>query len=338
MKAYCLHGIGDLRYEEIDTPDINPGWVLVKVKTAGICSSDIPRIFKKGTYHFPTVPGHEFAGIVDKVADENDSFFLGKKVGVFPLIPCRKCDYCNRGKYELCSNYDYIGSRRDGAFAEYVAVPTWNLIELGDDIQYTEAAMLEPLAVALHAVKQMQLKGDENVAVVGTGMIAFGAAQWAMIMGARSVTIIGRSESKRKFAESIGNIKYSSEIQSSEQFDAVLEAVGSNKAIEQTLGLVRPEGTVVLMGNPEGDINLRQDVYWKILRKQIILKGTWNSSYESNRFCDWREVRDNLNNHNLQVSGLISHIFNQDDLNDALDLMRHHTEPYCKVMTLWNEE
>lgn len=337
MKAYSLHGIGDLRYEEIDVPNIKHGWVLVRVKAAGICSSDIPRIFKKGTYHFPTIPGHEFAGIVEKVKNEDEEYLIGKKVGVFPLIPCMKCSFCKRGKYELCSNYDYIGSRRDGAFAQYVAVPTWNLIDIGDDIQYAEAAMMEPLAVSLHAIKQMQLKGNENVAVVGTGMIAFAAAQWAMIKGAQSVTIIGRSERKRVLAESFGNIKYLSEMPSSEQFDAVLEAVGSNNAIEQTLSLVRPEGTVVLMGNPEGDIQLKQDMYWKILRKQINIIGTWNSSYENNQMCDWSEVRDNLKSHNLHVNRLISHYFRQDELREALDVMLHHTEPYCKVMTLWNE-
>ena len=337
MKAYNLHGIGDLRYEDILIPDITSGWALVKVKAAGICSSDIPRIFQDGTYHFPTIPGHEFAGIVEKVADEENNHYIGKKVGVFPLIPCRNCDCCRKGKYELCSNYDYIGSRRDGAFAEYVSVPVWNLVELGEEVKYTEAAMMEPLAVSLHGVRQIQLKRNERVAVIGTGMIAFAAAQWVMLKGASDVTVIGRSEEKRKIANTFDNIKYAVGVQTTEQYDAVLEAVGSNTSIEQALTIVRPEGTVVLMGNPEGDIHLRKDVYWRILRKQLKVRGTWNSSYEKNQLCDWSEVRDNLNNHNIRVDGLITHYYTQNKLNDALDLMLHHKEAYCKVMTLWNE-
>ncbi len=338
MNAYNLYGIGDLRFESIDIPDIASGWALVKVKAAGICSSDIPRIYKNGTYHFPTIPGHEFSGIVEKVANNADKHYEGKKVGVFPLIPCKKCDYCKRGKYELCNNYDYIGSRRNGAFAEYVAVPTWNLVELDNGIKYTDAAMMEPLAVSLHSIKQMELKGNEDVAVIGTGMIALSAAQWAILKGARSVTIIGRSDSKRKLVESFENVRYLIGIDHSVQFDAVLEAVGSNLAVEQALSIVKPEGVVVLMGNPEGDIKLEQNIYWTILRKQIIVKGTWNSSYEKNQFCDWSEVQDNLKNKNIQVSGLISHVFNQNELMKALELMLAHKEPYCKVMTLWNEE
>ena len=116
MKAYVLHGIGDLRHEDCALPEIRPGWALVKVTAAGICSSDIPRIFEKGTYHFPTIPGHEFSGRVEKTADESDKEWVNKRVGIFPLIPCKKCASCEKGQYETCSNYDYIGSRRDGGF------------------------------------------------------------------------------------------------------------------------------------------------------------------------------------------------------------------------------
>ena len=87
MKAYVLKGINDLCYCDVPSPKLEKGWCIIKVKAAGICSSDIPRIYTKGTYHFPTIPGHEFAGIVAETNPE-DSALLGKKVGVFPLIPC----------------------------------------------------------------------------------------------------------------------------------------------------------------------------------------------------------------------------------------------------------
>ena len=94
MKAYVLHGVGDLRYEDRLLPEIGPGWVLVRVLAAGICSSDIPRIFDKGTYHFPTIPGHEFCGVVERAADPEGKSWLGKRVGVYPLIPCKRCVSC----------------------------------------------------------------------------------------------------------------------------------------------------------------------------------------------------------------------------------------------------
>ena len=338
MKAYQLHAVGDLRYEDIPRPECPSGWCIVKVKAAGICSSDIPRIYKKGTYHFPTIPGHEFSGIVDSVADIENNNLVGRNVGIFPLIPCKTCESCRHGRYELCSNYDYIGSRRDGGFAEYVAVPIWNLIELDGDISFIEAAMMEPLAVSLHAVNQMDLKDLDRVAIVGTGMIAFAAAQWVVSKGVKSVTVIGRSEEKRKVAESIGSVCYATYEECNQLYEVVLEAVGSNESINRAIKLTDTGGTLVLMGNPEGNINLAQDIYWRILRKQLIVKGTWNSSYEKEKPSDWAEVRDALRDKKINVKSLVSHVFPQQKLIQATEMMNMHKEPYCKVMTVWNEE
>ena len=96
MKAYVLHKVSDLRYENVPMPECPKGWAVVQVKAAGICSSDIARVFIKGTYHFPTIPGHEFSGIVYSVADEEHQSWVGKRVGIFPLIPCRECPQCKQ--------------------------------------------------------------------------------------------------------------------------------------------------------------------------------------------------------------------------------------------------
>lgn len=336
MKAYNLYNIGDLRYEETDYPECPKGWSIVKVKYAGICSSDIARIFAKGTYHFPTIPGHEFSGIVDQVADEEYRFLVGKKVGIFPLIPCRECEQCRNRHYEMCSHYDYIGSRRDGGFAEYVAVPVWNLVELPENVPLKEAAMMEPLAVALHAMKMADIKKGDKVGIIGTGMIAFAAAQWARKLGATTVTVIGRSEDKKALADTIPGICYAVSDGFFDEFDVVLEAVGSNSAIDKAVNVTKAGGHLILMGNPEGDILLQQNTYWRILRKQIVVTGTWNSSYENNKSCDWSEVCDALAEGTINAISLISHEFTQEALSDGLELMRIHREPYCKIMLSWN--
>lgn len=337
MKAYPLRTIGSIQYEDVSYPKLDEDWCIVQVKAAGICSSDIPRIFKKGTYHFPTICGHEFSGIVFDVCNKEHESLLGKRVSVFPLIPCRECEQCKQHKYEMCTHYDYIGSRRDGAFAEYVAVPIWNLIEISNDTTFEEGAMFEPLSVSLHAVKMFNVKSNDEIAIVGTGMIAFAAAQWCVALGAKSVTVLGRSANKKMIADSISGINYQIITECHEQFDCVLEAVGSNEAIINSVNLSKAGGKIVLMGNPDGDISFPQDVYWKILRKQLVLLGTWNSSYEKDDLCDWSEVRDALANHTLDVNSLLSHSFSQDKLIDALNLMYEHKEPYCKVMTIWNK-
>lgn len=332
MKAYVLHGVNDLRYDDVEHPSCPEGWAIVKVKAAGICSSDIPRIFTKGTYHFPTIPGHEFSGIVESVGSKKDSHFVGYHVGVFPLIPCRECPQCLEHRYEMCAHYDYIGSRRNGAFAEYVATPIWNLIKLDDSIPFTSAAMLEPLSVALHALRQGKLEKESKVGIIGTGMIGIAAGLWAKSLNADEVTIIGRSEDKRSLVERCG-LAYSIE---ADEYDFVLEAVGSPESISKAINITMPGGSLVLMGNPSGDIMLDQNTYWRILRKQIQLCGTWNSSYDGVNSSDWTEAINALSNEKLNVQPLISHSFNQECLMDGLDLMRNKKEPYCKVMTTWN--
>lgn len=334
MKAYVLHQINDLRYDEVPMPDCPCGWAIIKVKAASICSSDIPRIFTKGTYHFPTIPGHEFSGIVENVGSPADEYLLGKHVGVFPLIPCRECEQCQSKHYEMCSNYDYIGSRRNGAFAEYVAVPVWNLIPLNDNIPFKAAAMLEPLSVALHAIKVGNLQAGMRVGIVGTGMIGIAAGLWAKRMKAADVHIIGRSKEKRKIVENCG-LTY--RIQSLVEYDFVLEAVGTPSAITSAITMTRPGGNLVLMGNPSCDILLNQDVYWRILRKQLHLFGTWNSAFDATNPSDWTEAVTTLANGEMDVLPLISHTFSQENLMEGLELMRDKKETYCKVMTLWNE-
>ena len=338
MKAYTLCAVDDLQCKDVEVPSYPSGWCLVKVYAAGICSSDIPRIFTKGTYHFPTIPGHEFAGRVEKVADKENEHLIGRKVAVFPLIPCRKCEQCLKGHYEMCAHYDYIGSRRDGAFAEYVAVPVWNLIELNENVSFEEAAMMEPLSVALHAMKQSGLHRGNTFAVVGTGMIAFAAAQWAGKMGASSVTILGRSPEKRGIAEKLTGVEYKIASECTDEFDVVLEAVGTPTAIEQSIQFTTAGGTLVLMGNPSSDIHLKQNVYWRILRKQLKVIGTWNSSYEYHQPCDWFEVKEALENNEIQAKALISHRYAAEQLYDGLELMRMHKEPFCKVMTIWQQD
>lgn len=339
MKAYVLNKIGDLSYQDVPKPELKKDWALIKVKAAGICSSDIPRIYERGTYHFPTIPGHEFAGDVVKVNGEKYTDIVGKRVSVFPLIPCGKCSQCKKKMYEMCENYDYIGSRRNGGFAEYVEVPVWNLIELGENISYESAALMEPLSVALHAIRKANISKNNNIAIIGTGTIAIAISQILNALGYSRVGIIARNGNKKPLVSRFGNVKYIIENQSnSELFDIVFECVGSEEAIEQSLKYAGTGAQIILVGNPYGDINLPQNLYWKILRKQLTLKGTWNSTYDGENESDWTVVRNMLQNNQINTGDMITHKYHQTDLIKALNVMKNHKELYCKVMTFWNEE
>lgn len=184
MKAANLHAPGDIRCEEVPVPEPGPGEVLIKVKACGVCGSDIPRVMQTGTYRFPTIPGHEFSGEVVGGGPGTETITPGQRVTVVPLIPCRKCSYCANGKYHLCADYDYLGSRRDGAFAEFVKVPAGNLMPLPDGVDFELGALTDPAAIALHAVRKLGLNPGDRVAVFGTGPIGAMALQWAKIVGA----------------------------------------------------------------------------------------------------------------------------------------------------------
>ncbi len=187
MKACVLKEVGSLVYEEVPEPMLREGEVLLKVKACGICSSDIPRIFVTGTYHFPTIPGHEFSGEIIDAADDAGRALIGKHAAVFPLLPCRKCPSCAVGAYARCEKYGYFGSRCDGAFAEYISVPVWNIMVIPDELPFTTAALCEPAAVGCHCADSAEIRTGDTAAVIGTGAIGLTAALWAKIFGAGKV-------------------------------------------------------------------------------------------------------------------------------------------------------
>lgn len=336
MKAYVLHEINKFTLEETKPPVAEANEVIVRVKAAGICGSDIPRIFTSGTYHYPLIPGHEFSGEVVPDADDREKLG-GKRVGVFPLIPCRKCSQCMAGKYEMCRDYDYIGSRRNGAFAQYVSVPKDNLIFLPENVSFEAAAMLEPAAVAAHAVRAIKPKKDETVAVCGLGTIGLLVVMMLLEAGIKDIIVFGNHEYQRQTAVSLG-VKPENVGLKNRPIDVFFECVGSEETVGWAINLTKPGGRVMLVGNPRGDMLLSKDTYWKILRNQLTLLGTWNSSFSLDGFKnltnpdDWNYVLDRMATGKLNVEKLITHRFDMDNFHKGFEIMRDKSEPYTKEM------
>ena len=158
MKAVRLFAPGDVRCVEIDVPKIeNAGDVLIRVKSCGVCGSDIQRVMVKGAYHHPITIGHEFAGEVVECAKEVTDTQPGDRVTIMPLIPCGKCEHCMVGNYQLCDDYVYYGSRIEGAMAEYIRVSSNNILKLPENVDYEAGSMTDPAAIAIHAVKNFNI-------------------------------------------------------------------------------------------------------------------------------------------------------------------------------------
>ena len=324
MNAAVLHAVGDLRFERVNIPKREKGEVLLKIFASGICGSDIARIFTKGTYNFPTIPGHEFAG---EIVESENKNLIGRKAAVFPMLPCRNCGACEIGEYAQCENYDYYGSRRDGGFAEYIAVKEWNLVMIPDGLSYEEAAICEPAAVALHAINQANIKLGDKVVIYGAGPIGMLLSQWAKINGAGLVKVADIDPTKIEFAKKSGFGEYNGSFKA----DVVIEGSGASSALENCLKTAGNFGRVVLMGNPLGDMNISQKAYWEILRKQLILAGTWNSSYNGMK-NEWQISLDAMKSGSLNVKPLITHRFDLKNCNKAFEMMRDKKEFYSKVL------
>lgn len=342
MNACVLKEIGRLCYESVENPKPARGEVLLHIKYCGICSSDIDRIFKTGTYHFPTIPGHEFSGEIVELGEDVDGTYLGKRAVVYPLLPCFHCPSCEVGEYARCDSYSYFGSRRDGAFAEYVAVPIWNLVRFSDKLPFDLAALCEPATVALHAIRAAHIALGDTVVVIGSGTIGLLASMWARIHGASKVIVVGRGEEKLKTARELGFQHIISTLtQDAERkiralteekgADTVLEMVGSSSAIRMAVCCVKKGGTVVLTGNPSGNIELERNVYWKILREELTLRGTWNSSYNSDQ-NDWTTVLEYMEKGILSVEKLITHQFPLREWKKAFEVLQNKENGAVKVM------
>ena len=350
MKAWVLHGINDFRYETVGKPALSDNEVLVAVRAAGICGSDVPRVYRTGTYSYPLIPGHEFSGIVTECGKAADKSLMGIRAGIFPLIPCGECRPCRNRQYEMCRHYSYLGSRRDGGFAEFAAVPAENLIRLPDNVSFEEAAMLEPMAVAVHAIRQVGFSGEDTIVVCGLGTIGLLVLMFLMEMeGASSqkILVVGNKDFQRRTVEQMGlppECYCDSRRQDAHQWlmertngqgaDIFFECVGKNDTVVQAVDAAAPAGRIVLVGNPASDIILEKSVYWKLLRNQITVKGTWNSSFTGVPDDDWHYALDRLSRKRIDPKILITHCFALGDLEQGLRIMRNKEEDYCKVMSV----
>lgn len=345
MKAYVLHAVGDLRYEDVEKPTLEEDTVLVKVQKVGICGSDIPRIYRTGAYSHPLIPGHEFAGTVAEIGKKVEQEWLGKRVGVFPLIPCKECPQCHKRQYEMCQHYSYLGSRTDGGFAEYVRVPVWNLIELPSNVSFDQAAMLEPTSVAMHAVREIKVQPEDSVAVCGLGTIGLLIVMMLCGMGCHDIYVIGNKDIQKRMALALGipaeRFCDSRESEASEWLknttdgqgvDVFFDCVGKNEVLENAIQSTTARGRVMLVGNPASDVHLDKNVYWRILRRQLTLKGTWNSSFTHELDDDWHLVLSALQEGRIHPERLITHNLALAELYHGLECMRDKSEEYVKIM------
>ncbi len=279
MKAAVWHGRRDVRIEDIpEPPSPGPGEVKLKVEWCGICGTDLheyaagPIFTQVNTPHplslrmAPLTPGHEFAGTVVEVGDGVTSVAVGDRVAPNPLLRCGECDYCRQGLPQLCTQIGFLGCHSDGGFGEYVnfnvvrgAHPVPILYKLPDNVSFDAGAMVEPLAVGLHAVNRGHMRPGENVVIVGAGPIGDCTVQAAKACGAGQIIVLEPSARRRQFAQELGATAVIDplavdpaeavrDLTRGKGADLAIECVGGEKTLQLALGSLRKDGRTVVVG------------------------------------------------------------------------------------------
>lgn len=321
MDAAVLYAPGDLRFEKTKIPSqLSSDEVLIKVKAAGICGSDLERVMKTGTYNFPTIPGHEFCGEIAETGGEFRDFHKGDRVIVAPILPCYQCEFCQNGNYGQCDNYNYLGSRTNGGFAQYVKAPVKNLMRLPERMSFIEGAVVEPAAVTLHGIKKVGVTVGDTVAVLGCGPIGLFAVQFAKIMGATKIIAVDIAIDKLDLAKQIGadiciNAMDNDPVvaiqthTNNKGVNIAIETAGVSSTQEQCLRIAKKQGRVLYLGTAHKDVVIPPKTFEAIIRNEITIVGSWNSYSAPFPGIEWHATIQFINSGSLKIKPIITHTF-----------------------------
>ncbi|HUU27092.1 MAG TPA: galactitol-1-phosphate 5-dehydrogenase [archaeon] len=294
MKALVLKEYNKLVYEDIPVPEFGEDEVLIRVKACGICGSDIHGLDgSTGRRVPPLVMGHEASGIVVGLGSRVSDLRAGERVTFDSTIYCGACEFCREGRINLCDNRRVIGVscdeyRRNGAFAEYIAVPGRCVYPIPDTLSFEQAATVEPLSVAVHAVSRTGVSSGDTAVVVGAGMVGLLAIQVLRARGCKYIYAADIDLERLRLACKLGadeGFNPSLSDLPAEVFrrtggrgaDVVLEAVGLTSTVQSSVALLRKGGSLALVGNLSAEVGLPLQ---KTVARELSLYGSCASSGE----------------------------------------------------------
>jgi L-iditol 2-dehydrogenase len=339
MKAVLLKANRQFELTDLPFASLAANACRIRVRNVGVCSSDIQRSCEEGAYFYPLVMGHEFAGEIAEVGHSVQGFQVGDRVVIFPLLPCFKCSACEEEQYVKCRDYDYYGSRRHGAYAEYVDVNAWNILKLPDEVSFKDAATVEPLAVVIHALRRVGLLNASNVqmpsslCIIGAGFLGLLMAQICHLRYPHlPLTLYDRNAFKLDIAKPYAHQtfllssqeEWASHLSSGEnKYDLVVEASGTPSMFCHSIALANPGATVLWMGNITDNLNLSKSLASQILRKELNIMGTWNSLYRPGKSDDWKDALE-LISQGLRPSELVTHWISLEQVPEILSRFNDH--------------
>ena len=339
MKANLYYGKKDIRYEEMEIPEITSEEILIKMEACGLCGTDIQKILE-GTAKAPVVLGHEVVGKVIKTGKNVNKFSVGDRVITAIHVPCFTCHYCNKGHYTMCDQFRKTNIE-PGGFAEYIKIPEPHVKHLvhkiSDNISNEEAALAEPIACCIHGLKAADIQANDTVMIMGAGQIGIIHAQLASLKGASKVIITDISDFKLNKAKELG-VQYTinvlnenlqekiNAITNNEGIDIIVIAAGNSSLLEDAMKLVRKGGKIIVF-SPFDKNNMVTIDAGRFFMDEISIIGTYSVTP-----YDFPEALDIIEKEKINIKDMITHVFPLENLKEALELASDPQNEYLKIV------
>jgi L-iditol 2-dehydrogenase len=341
VRAAVLEGRGVLAIREVPDPVPGPDDVLLEIHATAVCGSDIHR-YRRGHRTYPLILGHEAAGVIRAVGANAEPALLGRRAALIPLVPCHRCEQCLAGRFSACTTYSFVGSRRDGAFAELVAVPARNVLPVPDEVPFESAALIEPATVARHMLDLGGFVAGGSAVVLGAGSIGLMAIAWLRLLGASLIVATDVVEANLAAARAVGaGIALDASREdvvaavlklTGSGVDLTLEATGSPAALAQTVDLTRPRGAIVLGGNQPPDATLPMTLVERLMRRELTLAGCFMSYSAPWPGHEWIDALGAVVTGGLDMPAMISHRAPLSDAPRLFDAIAEHGLAHRKIV------
>lgn len=341
MRTMKLTGIREM--EMFDVPDpllINESDVLIKIKSLGICGSDI-HYYTSGrigsqVVSYPFTVGHECSGIVERVGKSASKIKPGDRVAIDPAMPCGECDQCLSGRPHTCRKLKFLGcpGQAEGALTDYLIMPESSCYTVPADLDYEKAALIEPLSIGVYAVRQSIPMKGAKVGILGFGPIGMSVMLAAMAEGAAKVFVTDKIDARLAIARKCGaysvtNVNHENEIQQITRdepllLDVIFECCGQQEAFDNAFHLLKPGGKLMLVGIPEFDrwsfsvdLGRRKEINIQHVRRQ-------NDCVE--------DAIEMVSSGKINISDMPTHRFKLDDSKKAFDMVAGYRDGVMKAM------
>ena len=334
MKAVQIKKPHDVALIDAPIPTPPAGFARVKVVCAAVCATDLEVIDGNIPANYPLIPGHEWSGIVDAVGSPEDEGWVGKSVIGSNDVVCLHCEACRSGNWRYCKDFEEIGFRRNGGYAEYIIVPAYGLCEKPESVPFEVAALCEPLGVALGTLEKARAQFGQTLMIYGAGSIGLCMLAAAKAMGMRKIVVVASSSRRLEIAKEMG--AYAT-VATSEQdlfaemkrlhpegTDVIIDCTGIEECIQNSLKLCKKGGVVALAGYGRGKImSIRiDDIH--INNLQVVGAGNnWNQHKKAITY---------MADGSVDLSPMVSSVMPLEDFESAIDMARNRPVGFVKAI------